>query len=64
MREELLPGEIFYTSKEAQILIEMRRKEYITLGSHSSLGYRPPVPETIMVPTIQFRLFRLKLKEV
>ena len=55
MRDELLNGEIFYTLKEARVLIEMWRKEYYTIRPHSSLGYRPPVPETIMVPTTQFQ---------
>lgn len=47
LRDELLNGEIFYTLKEAQILIEQWRKEYNTVRPHSSLGYKPPVPETI-----------------
>jgi putative transposase len=55
MRDELLNGEIFYTLKEAEILIEMWRKEYNTIRPHSSLGYRPPVPAAIMVPTTQFQ---------
>jgi len=59
MRDELLNGEIFYTLKEAQILIEMWRKEYNTIRPHSSLGYRPPAPEAIMVPTTQFQLVGL-----
>lgn len=54
MRDELLNGEIFYSLKEAQILIEMWRKEYNTIRPHSALGYRPPVPEAIMVPTTKF----------
>ena len=48
LRDELLNREIFYTLKEAQILTEMWRREYNTIRPHSSLGYRPPVPETIM----------------
>ena len=51
MREELLNGEIFYTLNEARIVIDMWRKEYNTIRPHSALGYRPPVPETIMIPT-------------
>lgn len=45
LRDELLNGEIFYSLKEAQILIEAWRKEYNTIRPHSSLGYRPPAPE-------------------
>ena len=47
LRDELLNGEIFYTLKEAQVLIEQWRKEYNTVRPHSSLGYKPPAPETI-----------------
>ena len=41
-------GEIFYSLREAQILIEEWRKHYNTKRPHSALGYRPPVPETIV----------------
>lgn len=47
LRDELLNGEIFYTIQEAKVLIEMWRKHYNTLRPHSSLGYRPPAPETV-----------------
>jgi putative transposase len=47
LRDELLNGEIFYTLKEAQVLIEGWRREYNTIRPHSSLGYKPPAPETI-----------------
>lgn len=42
LRDELLNGEIFYTLKEAQVLIEQWREEYNTIRPHSSLGYEPP----------------------
>ena len=45
LRDELLNGEIFYTLKEAKVLIERWRQEYNRLRPHSSLGYRPPAPE-------------------
>ena len=48
LRDELLNGEIFMTLFEAQVLTEDWRKEYNHIRPHSSLGYRPPVPETIM----------------
>ena len=48
LRDELLNGEIFYTLKEAQIIIEQWRKHYNTKRPHSALGYRPPAPETIV----------------
>jgi len=47
-RDELLNGEIFYTLKEAQIVIEKWRHHYNTKRPHSSLGYRPPAPEAII----------------
>jgi transposase InsO family protein len=47
LRDELLNGEIFYTLKEAQVLIEGWRREYNTIRPHSSLGYKPPAPEAI-----------------
>lgn len=47
LRDELLNREIFYNLKEAQVLVENWRKEYNTLRPHSSLGYRPPAPESI-----------------
>ena len=49
-RDELLNGEIFYTLKEAQVIIERWRREYNTFRPHSALGYRPPVPETVQWP--------------
>lgn len=51
-RDELLNGEIFYTLKEAQIVIEQWRIHYNTRRPHSSLGYRPPAPESMtLLPT-------------
>ncbi len=47
-RDELLNGEVFYTLKEAQIVIKQWRKHYNTVRPHSALGYRPPAPETII----------------
>jgi putative transposase len=44
MRDELLDREIFYTLREAQILIEWWRRHYNTVRPHSALGYRPPAP--------------------
>ena len=47
-RDELLNGEIFYTLKEAQTVIEQWRRHYNTIRPHSALGYRPPAPETLL----------------
>jgi putative transposase len=49
LRDELLNGEIFYTLKEAKIVIERWRIHYNTKRPHTSLGYRPPAPETIQI---------------
>ena len=54
LRDELLNGEIFYSLKEAQILIERWRQHYNTVRPHSALGYRPPAPVTI-IPRDQSR---------
>ena len=47
-RDEHLNGEVFYTLREAQILIERSRRHYNTVRPHSALGYRPPAPESIV----------------
>lgn len=46
LRDELLNGEIFYSLKEAEILIEDWRNHYNTIRPHSALEYRPPAPKT------------------
>ena len=48
LRDECLNGEIFYSLREAQVVIEMWRKHYNTKRPHSALGYRPPAPVTWM----------------
>jgi len=48
-RDELLDREIFYTLLEAKVLIERWRDHYNRVRPHSSLGYRPPAPQTIAV---------------
>jgi transposase InsO family protein len=47
LRDELLNGEIFYTLKEAKVLVEQWRSDYNTVRPHSSLGCRPPAPQVI-----------------
>jgi transposase InsO family protein len=63
LRDELLNGEIFTTLLEAKVLIENWRREYNTIRPHSSLGYKPPAPETVMPNNGYFR-GRLTLKVV
>jgi hypothetical protein len=50
LRDEFLNREIFYTLKEAAILIEQWRRHCNGVRPHSALGYRPPAPETIAPP--------------
>jgi len=51
LRDELLDGKIFYTLREAQIVIESWRRHYNTVRPHASLGYRAPAPE-VFVPAL------------
>ena len=48
LRDELLDRELFDTLHEAQVLIERWRVHYNTKRPHSSLGYKPPAPQTIL----------------
>jgi putative transposase len=48
LRDELLNREIFTTLEEAKVLIEQWRREYNQVRPHSSLGYQPPTPETVL----------------
>ena len=48
LRDELLNMEIFYSLKEAKILIEQWRRHYNEVRPHSSLGYKPPAPQAIV----------------
>ena len=48
LRDEILNREIFTTLLEAKVLIENWRREYNTIRPHSSLGYKPLAPETVM----------------
>jgi putative transposase len=51
MRDELLNGELFYSLKEAQIIIENWRRHYNSIRPHSSLGYKAPGPG-VFVPSV------------
>ena len=54
LRDELLDGEIFYTLREAQVVIESWRRHFNTVRPHGSLGYKPPAPE-VFVPAMTAR---------
>lgn len=47
MRDEFLNIEIFDTMFEVEILTRRWVREYNTIRPHSSLGYKPPAPQTI-----------------
>jgi putative transposase len=49
MRDELLNREIFYTIKEAKVIIEQWRQYYNTERPHSSLNYNVPVPQSYLL---------------
>jgi len=53
MLDELLAREIYYSLKEAEILIEMWRGQYITIRPHYTLDYRSPAPAAINAQTGQ-----------
>ncbi len=46
LRNELLDREIFYSLREAKVLIERWRQHSNQVRPHSALGYWPPAPET------------------
>lgn len=48
LRNECLNQEIFYSLKEARIVIEQWRHHYNHVRPHSALGYRPPAPMTVI----------------
>ncbi|MBL8707405.1 MAG: IS3 family transposase [Rhodospirillales bacterium] len=52
LRDELLNGEIFYSLREAQIVIESWRRHFNAVRPHASLGYRAPAPE-VFVPAMR-----------
>lgn len=54
LRDELLDGEIFYSLREAQVIIEGWRQHYNTVRPHASLGYKPPAP-AVFVPGLTAR---------
>ena len=54
LRDELLNGEMFYTLREAQVVIESWRRHYNRVRPHASLGYRAPAPK-VVVPAMAGR---------
>jgi transposase InsO family protein len=64
LRDELLNGELFDTLWEAQVLLEQWRREYNAIRPHSSLGYRPPAPETWSWPAMKAQIGALRTTPV
>ncbi len=64
LRDELLDREVFYTLLEVMVLTEQYRQTYNRIRPHSSLGYRPPAPETIEPPDLVPELVGLTYRVV
>ena len=47
-RDNLLDGEVFYSLKEARVIVGEWVKHYNEIRPHSSLGYKPPAPQTLV----------------
>ena|SRR3972149_2888381 len=54
LRDECLNQEIFYSLKEAQVVVEEWRRHYNTRRPHSALGYRPPAPAAVLSTVERF----------
>ncbi len=54
LRDECLRQEIFYSLREAQVVIGLWQNTYNRVRPHSSLGYRPPAP--VSFPDLAYRL--------
>ena len=48
LQDECLKQEIFPSLREAQIVISRWQNTYNRVRPHSSLGYRPPAPVTLL----------------
>ena len=55
LRDELLDGGIFYSLREAQVVIEGWRRHYNQVRPHASLGCRAPAPEVVL-PALATRM--------
>jgi len=58
MRSEFLNGELFGNMYEAQILTKRWIRYYNEIRPHSSLGGRPPAPQTILPPSLEYSGYR------
>ena len=57
LRDECLNCEEFWSVEHARVVLENWRCEYNTEHLHSSLGGRPPAPETIVWPDFSLKEF-------
>jgi transposase InsO family protein len=53
LTDEVLNREVFFTLKEAKVVIENWRREYNTIRPESSLNHRPPAPEATLPSDFQ-----------
>jgi putative transposase len=52
LRDELLNRESFYTLQEVKILFKHWRREHNRVRLHSALGYKPPGPGMVLMPSM------------
>jgi hypothetical protein len=50
-RTKFRPEQVILLLREAQIVIEQWRVHCNRVRPHSSMGYRPPAPETTLLPS-------------
>jgi transposase InsO family protein len=60
LRDELLNVELFNDLREAKVLIERWRRHYNTIRPHTSLGYQPPAPETVLPADLASTVWKLR----
>jgi len=60
LRDECLKVELFNNLMEAKIIIEMWRRHYNTVRPHSSLGYKPPAPVTVLPADLASAMWKLQ----
>jgi transposase InsO family protein len=53
LRREVLNAEWFATTQQAQVVIDVWRRQYNRVRPHQSLRMRPPVPETLLEKSSQ-----------
>lgn len=60
LQDELLNAELFNNLIEAKVLIERCRHHFNAVRPHTSLGYRPPAPETGDSPELASTKWRFR----